>query len=458
MRPGIVMAITVAAVALTGIGLSSISVVYPELRKAFPDTSPATLSWIANAFTIVSAATLIPAGALADRTGKKRMVLIGVSLFVVGSFIGAIAPNPSWIIVGRTVQALGSAAYTPATAALLMSAFPPERLAAAIGVWSVAGGITAAAGPPIAGALIKLGDWRWTFWFNVPAGLIVLALGYRHLVETERDRTRAIPDPLGAVLVTVAVSPIVYALVQSTTWGWVDVRTIGFVLAGIALLGLFALRCTRHPNPLVDLRLFRLPSLRTANQGTFVMAITWFCIYWGLISFASTTWQWSPLHIGGSTAPVSLMAGIVGIVVGRLAVRTGHRVFILPGSLVFAIIPIGLWQVIDSKPSDLKILIASALIGSASGCVFPSFIAASMVDVPVAQHAVGSGVNFMTQRIGTTVGVALAITFLTNPGGLDGLRRCFVVTIVGASLAFLIGLRVDTRPPNLPLRGPLGPD
>ena len=72
-----------------------------------------------------------------------------------------------------------------------------------------------------------------------------------------------------------AVSPIVYALVQSTQWGWIDVRTIGFVLAGIALLGLFVLRCSRHPNPLVDLRLFRLPSLRTANQGTFVMAITW---------------------------------------------------------------------------------------------------------------------------------------------------------------------------------------
>ena len=160
------------------------------------------------------------------------------------------------------------------------------------------------------------------------------------------------------------------------------------------------------------------------------------CLYWGLISFASTTWDWSPLHIGGSTAPVSLMAGIVGIVVGRIAVHTGHRVFILPGSLIFAVIPILLWQMIDSNPSDLKILIGSALIGTASGCVFPSFIAASMVDVPVAQHAVGSGVNFMTQRIGTTVGVALAITFLTNPGGLEGLHRCFIVTIVGASLAF----------------------
>jgi EmrB/QacA subfamily drug resistance transporter len=448
MRPGIVMAITVAAVSLTGIGLSSISVVFPELRRAFPETSPATLSWIANAFTIVSAATLIPAGALADRTGKKRMVLIGVALYVVGSFVGAVAPNASWIIVGRTVQALGSSAYTPATAALLMSAFPPERLAAAIGVWSVTGGITAAAGPPIAGALIKLGDWRWTFWFNLPFGLLVLVLSHRYLVEGTRDRTRAIPDPLGAILVTAAVSPVVYALVQSTRWGWIDHRTIGSIVAGIAIMGLFVLRCARHPNPLVDLTLFRLRSLRTANQGTFVMAITWFCAYWGLITFASNTWGWSPLHIGGSTAPVSLMAGVVGIIVGRIAVHTGHRVFILPGAVAFALTTVALWLVVDTTPSDMEMIIGSALIGSSSGCVFPSFIAASMVDIPVAQHAVGSGVNFMSQRIGTTVGVALAITFLTNPGGLDGLHRCFAVTIVGTVLAFLIGLRIDTRPPG----------
>jgi MFS family permease len=327
-----------------------------------------------------------------------------------------------------------------------MSAFPPERLAAAIGVWSVTGGITAAAGPPIAGALIKLGDWRWTFWFNVPAGLLVLVLAHRHLVESVRDRTKAIPDPVGAVLVTVGVSPIVYALVKSTTWGWIDRRTIGSILAGLAILGLFVVRCNRHPNPLIDLNLFRLKSLRVANLGTFIIAITWFCVYWGMISYASSEWHWSPLHIGGSTAPVSLMAGISGIVVGRIAVHTGHRVFILPGAVFFAITAIVLWVMIDTTPSDIKMIIGSAVIGTASGCVFPSFIAASMVEVPVAQHSVGSGVNFMTQRIGTTVGVALALTFLTRPGGLDGLHRCLVVTIVGASLAFLIGLRIDTRP------------
>ena len=239
---------------------------------------------------------------------------------------------------------------------------------------------------------------------------------------------------------------MVYALVKSTTWGWLDTRTIGSIMAGIAIMGLFVWRCYRHPNPLIDLNLFRLNSLRVASLGTFVIAITWFCVYWGLISYASSTWHWSPLHIGGSTAPVSLMAGVSGIIVGRIAVRTGHRVFILPGAVFFVATAIVLWMMIDTTPSDLKMIIGSAVIGTASGCVFPSFIAASMLDVPVAQHSVGSGVNFMTQRIGTTVGVALAITFSPGPAASTVSTAASWSRSSAPASAFLIGLRVNTRP------------
>ena len=108
---------------LTGVGLSIMAVAFPEIRAAFPDASDAQLSWINNLFTIVSAATLIPFGVLADRYGRKRLLLFGVLLFTIGSVIGALAPSPEWIMVGRTVQALGSSAYGPASTALLISAF-----------------------------------------------------------------------------------------------------------------------------------------------------------------------------------------------------------------------------------------------------------------------------------------------------------------------------------------------
>ena len=110
----VVLAMVISTAVLTGIGLSIMAVAFPEIRKAFPNATPAQLSWINNLFTIISAATLVPCGVLADRWGRKKMLLLGVGIFTFGSLIGALAPNPGWIMVGRTVQALGSSAYSPA--------------------------------------------------------------------------------------------------------------------------------------------------------------------------------------------------------------------------------------------------------------------------------------------------------------------------------------------------------
>jgi MFS family permease len=446
---GVVLLIVIGSAFLTGIGLSSMTVVFPELAKAFPDTSPATLSWVANLFTIVGAATLVPAGALADKTGRKRMVLIGVALFGLGSLIGALAPDPAWLMVARSVQALGASAYTPASAALLIAAFPPEKLATAIGVWAVTGGVTSAVGPPVAGLLIRWQDWRWTFWFTVPASMLIVALGIRYLQESVVDRTKKVPDPFGAVIVMVGISGVVLALVQGRTWGWLDQRTLVSAVAGLLVLVWFVWRCSRHPNPILELDLFRIDLLWKANLGMFVVSIAFFTIYWGLIQYAFNEWGWDAFKVGLTSAPMSLMAGVLGIVVGRLARTRGHRVFILPGTVCFGGSLLFLYLTIGEEPAVVPFVIGSALLGSSSGSVFPSFIAASMHDVPRERHAVGTGINFMIQRVGTTIGVALAIVFLVGPDGSEGqagLQRALVFAAVGLPFAFLCGTTIDTRP------------
>jgi len=219
----LVLTMVISTAALTGIGLSIMSVAFPEIRKAFPEASPAQLSWINNLFTIVSAATLVPCGVLADRLGRKKMMLTGIGVFTAGSFVGALAPSPGWIMVGRTIQALGSSAYTPAGAALLIAAFPPERLATAIGVWSITGGVSSALGPSVGGFVIDRGGWQWAFWINIPIGLIVLALGPRVLAETATDRTKRMPDLVGVVLIMLGVSAITFGAIGGATCanaGW----------------------------------------------------------------------------------------------------------------------------------------------------------------------------------------------------------------------------------------------
>jgi EmrB/QacA subfamily drug resistance transporter len=449
-HPWIVLLICVSAAALTGIGLSIMAVTFGEIAKAFPDASAAQLSWITNLFTIVGAATLVPAGVLADRVGRRRMMLAGVAVFTAGSLLGALAPDPAVIMVARTIQALGASAYTPAAAALLIAAFPAERLATAIGAWAVAGGVSSALGPSLGGLVVDWGGWRWAFWINIPVGILVLAIGPRFLPNSKADHARAIPDPVGALLAMVGISAITLAVVQNKRkdgWEWYGRWTITAVAFGLAVLGWFLARCRRNANPLIDLDLFRIRNVRLGIAGTFAIALAWFCINWGIVQFTIETWGWSPVRAGVATAPIALFSGIVGISAGAIASRRGHRLFILPGCVATIATAVFFLLTIDETPQLWSVVVpGSIMLGLATGLVFPSYIAVSLRDVPDDRHAVGSGINFMTQRIGTTFGVALAITFLTSADGVAGLRRTLVVGIVGAVVCFCIGLRVDTRP------------
>lgn len=445
-----VLLLVVSSTVLTGIGLSIMSVTFSEIAAAFPGTSPAQLSWIANLFTIVSAATLIPAGVLADRVGRRQMLLIGVAVFSAGSLLGALAPNPSIIMVARSVQALGSSAFSPAAAALLIAAFPPERLAAAIGVWAVTGGVSSAIGPSLGGLVVGWGGWQWAFWINIPVGIFILVFGPLYLPRTGADRGRAIPDPLGAVLVMFGVSAITLAMVQDKhdeNWGWFDPYTVGMIALGLAIIGWFLIRCRRHANPLLDLRMFRLPNVRRGVLGTFVIALAWFCVYWGIVQYTMRAWGWSPFRAGVSTAPVSLFSGLVGVYVGRLASRWGHRPFIVPGCVGTIATSAFFWVTVDATPALWTVIVpGSILLGLSTGLVFPSYIATTMVDLPSDQHAVGSSVNLMVQRVGTTFGVALAITFLTSSDELGGLHQTLAIAMASALVCLVLGFRVDTKP------------
>jgi EmrB/QacA subfamily drug resistance transporter len=449
-HPYIVLLLCISAAVLTGIGLSIMFVTFGEIAKAFPDASDAQLSWIANLFTIVGAATLVPAGVLADRVGRRKIMLIGVAMFTAGSLLGALAPTPTVIMVARVIQALGASAYTPAAAAVLIAAFPPERLAMAIGVWAVTGGVSSALGPSLGGLVVGWGGWRWAFWLNIPVGLVVLAFGPRYLPTTKGDRSRAIPDPFGALLTIIGISAITLAVVQDKHqdgWEWYGRYTLTAIAFGVAILGWFVYRCRHNPNPLLDLDLFRIPNVRRGVTGTFVIALSWFCINWGIVQFTIQSWGWTPFRAGVSTAPIALFSGLVGIWAGHRASRAGHRPFILVGSVCTVATAIFFLVAVDETPQLWPVIVpGSVMLGLSTGLVFPSFIATSLRDVPHDRHAVGSGINFMTQRIGTTFGVALAITFLASGDGLGGLRRTLLVAIVGSVFCFLIGLRVDTRP------------
>jgi MFS family permease len=453
-----VLTMVIATTALTGLSMSIMVVTFPAIRTEFPDASTAQLSWINSLFTIVSAATLIPAGVLADRVGRKRMVLAGTVLFALGSLVGALAPEPGWIMAGRTLQALGAAAYGPAGTALLISAFPVDRLPSAIGIWAVVSGVSSAAGPSLGGIVVDHGGWPWAFWINLPICVFVLALGPFVLRETVRDRARRLPDPVGVALVMATTSVITLAIVQSKTdpgWGWLGWKTLSCFAVGGVLLAWFLVRCHRSENPLLQLSMFHTNELRYGALGVLFTGVGFYAVNWAFVQHTVNEWGWTIAKAGLATCPVAFTSGISAVMSSRAANRYGQRPFMLTGTVGMLGSCVFLWFAIGDEPSLTAVLVGGTLLGITSGLVMPAFIATTLLGVPADQHSVGSSINFMAQRTSATLGTALAITFLAGATGSTGLHHSILVgvlcTVAGLALVFVL----DRPQPGVTLAQPV---
>ncbi|HEY1828451.1 MAG TPA: MFS transporter, partial [Acidimicrobiales bacterium] len=192
--------VVIALVVLTGVFLSSldlfiVNIAFPKISSSFHGQSLGSLSWVLNAYTIVFAAVLVPAGRWADRTGRKRAFLTGMLIFTVSSALCAVAPSLDFLVAARVIQATGGALMLPSSLGLLLPAFGPERKGAAIGLWSAVGGAAAAFGPPIGGLLVQA-SWRWVFLVNLPFAVVALVVGVRQLTEI-KDGTEHTSDLWG---------------------------------------------------------------------------------------------------------------------------------------------------------------------------------------------------------------------------------------------------------------------
>lgn len=240
-RPWPVFVLVCASVFLVSLDATVLFVAFQAMRKSFPSVSPAQLSWVLNAYTIVYAALLVPGGRLADLYGRKRLFLLGVMLFTLASVCCGIAPSAYVLIAMRVVQAIGAALLTPASLALILANFPKEKQAIVVSLWGAVGALAAAAGPSLGALIIEQWGWQWAFFINLPVGLISVIKGMRMLRESKSAENAAAPDILGIVLLVAGVGALALAIVQSDSWGWSDHRTAAAVAGGILALAAFSL-------------------------------------------------------------------------------------------------------------------------------------------------------------------------------------------------------------------------
>jgi EmrB/QacA subfamily drug resistance transporter len=411
-----VFAVTSLAAFMVFLDSTIVNVAFPALRRSFPATSQAELSWVLNAYSTVFAALLLASGRLADLIGRRRVFFAGMLVFSFGSALCGLAPTASLLIAARVLQAAGGALLVPASLSLLLPAFPPAMRAAVVGLYGSVASVAAACGPSLGALLIDKADWRWAFFLNVPIGLVAWLGGRQLLVESRDPHASGRPDLLGVGALILSLGALALAIVQGNTWGWSDARTIGAF--AIAALGVpFCIwRSAVHPSPVIHLGLFRSRVFSTANIASLLFGSAFFAALLGNILFLTGAWHYSILKAGFAVTPGPIFAAFVAGPAGRLAGRYGHRLVLVPGALIFAGAMAFLLARVGATPAYLETwLPASIAFGIGAGMTLPTLTSAAASALPPADYGLGSAMINTTRQFGAVLGVAILIAILGTP-------------------------------------------
>ena len=441
-KPSRVLAVVGLAVFLSILDLFIVNIAFPDLRRDFEGSSLSGLSWVLTAYAIVYAAVLVPAGRLGDLYGRRLLFVIGLALFTLGSALCALAPSLELLIAARVLQGIGAAALTPNSLGLVLPLFPAEKRSTVIGAWAGIGAVGASVAPPLGGLLVEV-SWRLIFIVNVPLGLIAIVLALRLAPEVRDARATRLPDVPGIAILVAAVGLLTLGLTQGTHWGW-DERVFGAFLAAAVLGAVFLRRCARHPAPVVELALLRVPAFALAGLSTLLFSAGFAGLLLGNVLFFTEVWDYSVLKAGLAFAPGPLLAATTAIVSGRLADGRQPAAFGAVGGFVFAAGCLWFITHAGADPAYLTaILPGQVLTGIGVGLLLPSFTATAAATLQPDQLATGIGVQTMCRQIGAALGLASWVAIVGTPAPGDavdafGLGWAFMaVTAVLAGLALL---------------------
>jgi EmrB/QacA subfamily drug resistance transporter len=439
-RPGPTLLVVAAASFLASLDLFIVNIAFPDIRAAYPTSDLATMSWILNGYTVVFAAFLAPAGRLSDRYGRRRLFLVGVAIFTAASAACAAAGSVEMLVAFRAVQAVGAALVMPTSLALLLTAFPAHRRAAAVGAWASIGAMAAALGPPLGGLLVEA-SWRWVFLVNLPIGLLALAFGPRVLRES-RDTGTGVPDLFGAAGLLVGVGALAYALVEAPDHGWASTEVLAAFAVAAVSLAWVPWRSARHPVPVLDLPALRIPTLWLACTAMALFATGFAAMLFGNVLFLTQIWHNSVLVAGLSLAPGPLAVVFVSLLGSRLNNRFGPGPVATLGGLSFAA-GVTTWLCwMGPEPAYLTAMLPGQMLtGIGVGLTLPTLSGVVGTVLPPGRWGAGSSMVNTTRQIGTVLGTAVVVAIYGGSQDLIDFQRgwLFVVgTMLATALACLL--------------------
>jgi EmrB/QacA subfamily drug resistance transporter len=400
--------------------ITIVNVALPDIQQAL-QSSFADLQWVVDAYALTLAAFLLTAGSLADMYGRRRLYLIGLVVFTCASVLCGFAASTLMLQLSRGLQGLGGAIMFAVSLALLADAFRGKDRGVAFGVWGAVTGLAVAIGPLLGGLLTSGLSWRWIFFVNAPIGVVALVLTLIKVGESRAPRASR-PDWLGFALFTVALSSLVYGLIESNQRSFTDGLVLGCFAAAAVLLVVFVLVEWRSAHPMFDLRLFLLPTFSGGSVAAFGLSASIFAMILYLVLYLQDILGYSALATGVRLMVLSGGTLATSAVAGRLTSRVPVRLLIGPGLLLVGV-GLLLMRGLDAGSSWTHLIPGLIVAGLGVGMVNPPLASTAVGVVPPQRAGMASGINSTFRQVGIATGIALLGTLFASKVTAEVLRR-----------------------------------
>jgi EmrB/QacA subfamily drug resistance transporter len=452
------MALVVVCLAQLMIVLDTtiVNVALPQIQRDL-DFTQGNLTWVINAFLVTFGSFLLLAGRLGDLLGRKRVFLLGITVFTAASAWCGLSPSQNVLVAARFIQGIGAAMQASVILAIIVTEFPqPRDRARAMSAYvftAVAGG---SLGLLAGGLLTEALSWHWIFFVNLPIGAATAALGKLLVPDDEGAGLGRGIDWIGSVLVTVSLMTAVYAIVQATDHGWGSPPVLGFGAVAVALMAAFLSVESRIANPIMPLRILRLRSLIGSSIVRGFLVTGMYSTFFLGTLYLEHVQHLSALQTGLAFLPWTVTVGILSLgVTARLVGRFGSFPVMIAG-MATVIIGLALLSTAGVHTSYFPtVFVAYFAIGLGIGSAFMPLLAIAMADVPMADAGLGSGITNVSQQVAGALGLAVLGTVATNhtktlvaahhplaPSLVSGYHFAFVIGAACVSAGILTALAV----------------
>jgi len=404
-RTGVAMAVIMTGVLMTAVDTTIVVLALPEIQRGLHVALSAVV-WVIISFLLVITLLATQVGRLGDMFGRVRMYEAGFAVFVLGSLACALAWNEASIIVFRIVQGVGGAFIMANSGAVIADLYPRERRGRAYGFTSVGWTMGAVIGIVLGGLIVTYISWRWIFWINVPVGLAALAAAVGVLHDrSERSRRRL--DLPGMICLGLGLFGVLWAMTRLATTAF-DAEVAGYLIGGIAAIGVFVLVEQRQAEPMLPLSIFKVPTMTASLLAAMFQGLASFAVLFLLIMYLQGPRGLSPIHASLLLVPGYVLGSVVGPYAGRLADRRGP---VLPATagLAIQVAALAIYAQLGMTTGLWVVVVAAVVNGIGASCFFPANNAAIMKAAPPQAFGIASGMLRTFSNIGMVFSFAVAI-------------------------------------------------